>query len=210
MLDSTWTLKTIRDRMRIVIGLHDEEALPNAYLDHYINSCLRFALPYVLNAPELRRRFQLTTANGQAQYGIDPDMMSIVGPVYIGDELMTHTFNDAWFFGELKRFDISKTGKPHTVLFFEAQMFLHPEPDDSYQITTVALGRPPVLENDDDTVFKQSWGLPVVYGAAMEYARDTGDIETAGIVSEKFEYAVGLARREELYHYNDRRAAPRF
>lgn len=199
-----WTLADMRDRLRTSLGLPESSGVKDSELDSYLNSVLRFVLPLTLYPPALKRTFYINTVSGERRYGVDPNMLSVVGTPYIEGVQMRLTYDYDWFF----RNTTDKEGEPNFCLLHEWVLFLEPVPDKSYEITVVALARPDKMENDDDTIFLDSWALPTIYGAGIEFSRDRGDLETASNLQELWKYSTDIARREELLQNTNRRAKP--
>lgn len=200
-----WTLENMRDRLRTTLGLPSSSGVSDSLLNDYLNTCLRFTMPLTLYPPALRREFTIGTETDKYQYGLDSDMLSVIGNPYIEDSRIQLTYDYDYFFD---RFDEDDKDQPTLALLFSNQLYLQPVPDDIYTVTIIALARPEKLEDDDDEIFNDSWALPTVYGAAVEFARDHGDLETASTVQELFKYATDLARREELLRWGNKRATP--
>lgn len=195
--------------MAKVLGL-PLSGLDTDELNNYVNEAYRNTLPLDLYPPELKTYFTLKTAADTGDYGLDPDMLAILGPSFIDSTLFDKVTHDhKWFYayvrGDRTQYD---NNKPRIMLIFGNMLQLFPIPDNIYTIKTTALSRPTALVNDTDEIFDTLWGLSIVYAAAGQYSTDIGDEEAANILWSKYNQNKVLALRQQLLSLGDYRTAP--
>ena len=202
-------LQKIRDHVRIALGI-SSSTLVDTQIDEYINLIYRDVLPQVLQPPELRNEFYVTLIAGTGDYRVDADMLSILGPSYIGTDPIFVTTDAEWFWKRARDRESESSSKPHLALLFANEVKFYPIPDDNYNFYTVALARPDKLENDTDTIFNESWFMAVVYHTAARITYNWGDYEAYQAHTREGMGAVSLARREQLARRTGQRAMPSF
>lgn len=203
------TLGELRSQLRTVLGLPDG-GVDDSELNSYINQVYRGHLPQDLMPHELRQQFIRDTSSGVGEYGLDRDIMSVVGPSWIADSELFVTRDDTWFFSFAKsRYD-EKYGKPTRALLFGNLLWMYPVPDAAYILRTTALARPEKLENDDDAVLNTAWAFPIIYGAAGLFSIDRGDTGASQQHFAMYQNTLAGARQEMLVGYTHRRAVSRW
>jgi len=202
-------LQKIREHIRTVMGISGA-VLDEGRIDEYINLIYRDVLPQVLQPPELKNEFYITLSSGEGDYGIDPDMLSILGPSYIETDPLHVTTDAEWFWKRARDRDTDPQKKPYLALLFSNQFKFYPVPDGNYVFYTVALARPTQLVEDSDTIFDESWFLAVVYHTAARIAYDWGDYESYQAHTREGMGSISLARREQLARRTGQRAFPEY
>jgi len=168
-------LATMRDGFRRVLGLPE---LDDSLVKSYLNAEYRYNLPVTLLPTELYDNFTITTESGTGEYGLDPDMVSVIQPVMVDNVVVPVFFDREWFFKRYASRYTEEYGQPKVVLMFGNMLWMAPVPDGEYTIKTTCLARPVDLKYDDDRPFDTAWAFPIVYGAAATFAFERGDIET--------------------------------
>jgi len=202
-------LSTIRDHIRAVLGVSGS-LLDNSALTEYVNLVYRNVIPQVLYPPELKNEFSLSTGAGTADYGIDADMLSIVGPSYMDTDPVWVLLDERRFWKSARNRENEAQRKPTMALLFANQFMFYPIPDDTYTFYTVALARPSELVDDTDQIFDESWFLAVVYHAAARITYNWGDYEAYQAHTREAMGSVALARREQLARKTGQRSDPQF
>jgi len=204
---TTWNLQNLRERTAKILGL-PLSGLDTSEINNYVNEAYRTTLPLDLYPPELKTYFTTDTISDMGDYGLDTDMLAIIGPSFIDNELFDKVTHDhRWFYqyvnGDRTQY---KSGKPRIMLIFGNMIQLFPIPDDAYTIKTTALSRPDALANDGSEIFDPLWGLSIVYAAGSQYSSDIGDMETSNQLLAKYRQNKVLALRQQLLTLSDYRA----
>lgn len=200
-------LEELRERFKTVVGVPD---MDTATVDRYINDTLQYTLPLTLYPSELYNEFTTSTVQGTGEYPLPSQMLALLGPVMVENVQVVLVQDRDWFFERFSsRYEVSY-GHPQIILVFGNQMWMAPVPDDTYQITAIALARPSPLEDPTDSIFQPSWGPAIQYGAAYSFAIEHGDTELAQTCLQTYNQVVTTIQREQLLRFTGQRATPHF
>lgn len=100
--------------------------------------------------------------------------------------------------------------RPQGVLFFNNQFTFRPIPDQAYQILMQGYIEPLTLVNDDDTPLQPEWGPLIVFGAALDWFLENGDVENYDRYYPSFKRFENVALGRTIQQLTEQQSVPRF
>lgn len=217
----TWTVATIKTKVRALTGRPNTSQLSDADLLDFINEYYVNHFPYDAGVMAEQRTFftlGLTSAD-DGNYGLASNVIGIEPPITVKDSddvvyaVDLHT--DAALFFSLYPDDAhdetSERDRPRAVLLLGRDLYVRPKPDDSYTLKMAGRKGITAFTGDTDEPGDDAWALAICYGAAGMILIEAGDLEeAAGVALALKGTLTNINAREAQQFPPDMRAAPRF
>ena len=178
----TWSLSTIRSKVRVLTGRPSANQISNADIDNYIDNFYRNVLPPRTQSVELHSYasagFTGSTVAGTGEYALGADVFAIQSPLIFDSEEIPLTYDLTRFFRDYPE-SVTTQSKPIAGCLFERKLYLRPIADAAYTFRAPKLDRPTSMTLDADEPVDQIYGPAIAYGASIDILMDYGETEEA-------------------------------
>lgn len=100
--------------------------------------------------------------------------------------------------------------RPQGIMFFHNEFTVRPVPDQVYQIRMQGFTIPVSLMADGDVPQQQEWGPLIVYGAALQWFTQTGDLVNYNNYFPIFKRYENIGLSRTIQQYTPQQSVPRF